>query len=223
MHITEGIIRGTEAIAYTAAGVALMAAGAARMKAFADKRPEHKPLLGMGGAFIFFVSLIPIPAFTGTCSHPCGSPLAGILLGPVVGIGLTGLSLLLQAAFFAHGGFSTWGANLITLGIGGAFFGWLTYRILRAVGLPIWAAAGGAGLVGDVMTYVLAGLSLGYVLSISPNPQYSLSGYLVAIYSAYLPTQGPIAIGEMVVTGLALHYIYKQRPEVLQTLGVIRS
>lgn len=222
MHITEGIITGVPAIGYTAAGLALMAVGANRMKAFVKDQPDRKPLLGMGGAFIFFVSLIPIPAFTGTCSHPCGSPLAGILLGPWVGIALTGLSLLLQAAFFAHGGFSTWGANVITLGIGGAFFGWLAYRISRGMGLSIRYAAAMGGLVGDVLTYVLAGLSLGTILSIAPNPQYSWGGYLTAIYSAYLPTQGPIAIGEMIVTGLAVHYIYVQRPEVLESLGVIK-
>ncbi|OGH56429.1 MAG: hypothetical protein A3G34_01580 [Candidatus Lindowbacteria bacterium RIFCSPLOWO2_12_FULL_62_27] len=221
MHITEGIIRGWPAVAYTAAGVSLMAVGARKMKTFVQDNPERKPLLGMGGAFIFFVSLIPIPAFTGTCSHPCGSPLAGILLGPWVGIALTGLSLLLQAAFFAHGGFSTWGANLITLGIGGAFFGWLAYRVALRAGCSIRAAAAAGGLVGDVMTYVLAGLSLGTVLSISPQPQYSWGGYLAAIYSAYLPTQGPIAIGEMFVTGLAIHYIFVRRPEVLESLGVI--
>lgn len=221
MHITEGIIKGMPAVAYTAAGVALMGIGAQRMKVFVKDRPMRKPLLGMAGAFIFFVSLIPIPAFTGTCSHPCGSPLAGILLGPWVGIALTGLSLLLQAAFFAHGGFSTWGANLITLGVGGSFFGWLTYRVARKLGLSIRVAAGAGGLIGDVMTYIFAGLSLGTILAHSPNPQYSWSGYLTAIYSAYLPTQGPIAIGEMIVTGLAVHYIYVQRPELLESLGVI--
>lgn len=222
MHITEGIITGMPAVAYTAAGVALMGVGARRMNALVKNHPERKPLLGMGGAFIFFVSLVPIPAFTGTCSHPCGSPLAGILLGPWVGIALTGLSLLLQAAFFAHGGFSTWGANLITLGVGGAFFGWMTYQICRRLGLSIRASAAMGGLFGDILTYVLAGLSLGTVLSIAPNPQYSWGGYLTAIYTAYLPTQGPIAIGEMIVTGLALHYIYIQRPDVLEELGVIK-
>ncbi len=221
MHIAEGVITGKAAVAYTAAGVALMAAGAKRMNDFVRDHPARKPLLGMGGAFIFFVSLIPIPAFTGTCSHPCGSPLAGILMGPWVGIALTGLSLLLQAAFFAHGGFSTWGANLITLGVGGAFFGWLTYHAARALGLSIRASAAAGGLLGDVITYVFSGLSLAAVLSHSPNPQYSFTGYLAAIYGAYLPTQGPIAIGEMFVTGLAIHYIYKQRPEVLEELAVI--
>ena len=126
MHISEGIITGTTALAYTAVSVGLVAIGAKKMKDFASTNPEKKNLLGMAGAFIFFLSLIPIPAFTGTCSHPCGSPLIGILLGPFIGIAITGLTLLLQAAFFAHGGFSTWGANVITLGVGGAFFGWLS-------------------------------------------------------------------------------------------------
>ena len=46
---------------------------------------------------------------------------------------------------------------------------------------------------------------------------------MIAIYSAYAPTQLPIAIGEMVVTGLALQYAYRQRPEVLQELGIINE
>lgn len=221
MHITEGIIRGAPAVAYTAAGLALMAVSAKRMSAFAGQQPDRKPLLGMAGAFIFLASLTPFPAFTGTCSHPCGSPLAGILLGPWIGIGLTGLSLLLQAAFFAHGGFSTWGANLLTLGVGGAFFGWLAYRISLKLGLTVRAAAAAGGLAGDVMTYIIAGLSLAAVLSHSQSPQYSFSGYLAVIYSAYLPTQGPIAVVEMIFTGLAIHYIAVQRPEVLVSLGVL--
>jgi hypothetical protein len=38
-----------------------------------------------------------------------------------------------------------------------------------------------------------------------------------------VPTQLPIAIAEMVVTGLALQYAYRQRPEVLQELGIIKK
>ena len=135
MHISEGIITGVPDVLYTAGLLCLVGFGAKKMKEMAALHPEKKALFGMAGAFIFFLSLIPIPAFTGTTSHPCGSPLVGILLGPWVGIAITGLTLLLQAAFFAHGGFSTWGANVITLGVGGAFFGWLSFRIARKVGL----------------------------------------------------------------------------------------
>ncbi|MBW1869424.1 MAG: energy-coupling factor ABC transporter permease [Deltaproteobacteria bacterium] len=207
MHITEGIITGKSAIMYTGVGVALVGLGASRMKKFVADFPEKKPLLGMGAALIFFFSLIPIPAFTGTCSHPCGTPLVAILLGPSKGIALAGVSLLLQAAFFAHGGFGTWGANVVVLGFFGCFFGWGAFRVARKIGFPLWAAGFAGGFIGDIMVYASSGLILGTTLVIGPNPQYSLTGYLTAIYAAYLPTQLPIAIGEMVVTGLALHYM----------------
>ena len=222
MHITEGIITGQSAVLYTGAGIALVGLGVSRMKKFVGQYPENKPLLGMGAALIFFISLIPIPAFTGTSSHPCGTPLIGILLGPLIGFGLTGASLLLQAAFFAHGGFGTWGANVVALGFFGCFFGWGAFRLARMLRLPLWAAGFAGGLVGDVMVYVASGMILGTTLANAPNPQYSLTGYIIAIYSAYLPTQLPIAIGEMLVTGLALQYAYKQRPDVLQKLGIIK-
>ncbi|MGD9973442.1 MAG: energy-coupling factor ABC transporter permease, partial [Desulfatirhabdiaceae bacterium] len=221
MHITEGIIIGKEAVLYTAAGISLMAWGVSRINRFVRKAPENKPLLGMGAALIFFLSLIPIPAFTGTCSHPCGTPLIGILLGPSIGIALTGISLLLQAAFFAHGGFSTWGANVIALGFFGCCFGWGVFRLVRKLGFPLWAAGFAGGLVGDIMVYASSGMILGTTLVQAPNPQYSLGGYLLVIYSAYLPTQLPIAIGEALITGMALHYANRQRPEILTSLGIL--
>jgi cobalt/nickel transport system permease protein len=221
MHITEGIITGGSAVAYTGAGLAVVGWGASRMKKFVGDFPGKKPLLGMGGALIFFISLIPIPAFTGTTTHPCGTPLVAILLGPLIGCALTGVSLLLQAAFFAHGGFSTWGANVIALGVFGCFFGWGVFKVLMNIGLPLWAAGFAGGLVGDVMVYTSSGMILGTTLVNAPNPQYSLAGYLAAIYAAYLPTQLPIAVGEMIITGMALQYAYRQRPEVLEELGVV--
>ncbi len=221
MHISEGIIVGKDAALYTAAGVSLMAWGVSRINVFVRKAPENKPLLGMGAALIFFFSLIPIPAFTGTCSHPCATPLIGILLGPSIGIVLAGISLLLQAAFFAHGGFSTWGANVVALGFFGCFFGWWIFRFMRKLGLPLLAAGFLGGLVGDVMVYGASGMILGTTLVNAPTPQYSLSGYLLVIYSAYLPTQLPIAIGEALITGMALHYAGKQRPEILASLGIL--
>ncbi len=124
MHITEGIITGAPAALYTVAGIALVGYGSTKMKKFATSFPEKRPLIGMAGALIFFVSLLPIPAFTGTCSHPSGTPLIAILFGPAIAIALTGVSLLLQAAFFAHGGFGTWGANIVALGLLGSLAGW---------------------------------------------------------------------------------------------------
>ncbi|MFW2369042.1 MAG: energy-coupling factor ABC transporter permease [Desulforhopalus sp.] len=223
MHITEGIITGPAAVFYTAAGVALVGYGTSRMKKFVAAAPEKRPLLGMAGALIFFVSLLPIPAFTGTCSHPCGTPLIAILFGPGIAIALTGGSLLLQAAFFAHGGFGTWGANVVALGFFGCFAGWSGFWLARKLGFSLWGAGFAGGLFGDIMVYVASGLILAGELANAPTPQYAFGGYLAVIFTAYLPTQLPIALGEMVITGLSLQYIYNQRPEVLIDLGLIKS
>src|SRR4029077_8265336 len=136
MHITEGVLTGPSAIITNVAGGALIVWGVAAMNRFTREQPSRKPLLGMAGAFVFFVSLIHLPAFGGlTCSHPCGTPLAGILLGPGVSLGLAACALLLQALFFAHGGISTLGANTITLGLMGAGTAWLTFKLARKAGL----------------------------------------------------------------------------------------
>lgn len=222
MHISEGILTGPSFWATTVAGAAVMAWGISDMKRFVREQPERKPLLGMAGAFIFLVSLIPIPAYMGTCSHPCGTPLAGILLGPGIGAALAGLSLVLQALLFAHGGFATLGANILALGLGGAAGGWLFFKLGRRLGLPLLAAAGLGGLLGDILTYLISGSILGgHLAFFAPQPQYSFAGYLAVIMAAYLPVQLPIALGEMAVTGIAVRSIGRQRPEVLQALRVV--
>ena len=222
MHITEGVLTGPSSIITNVVGLALIAKGAMAMQAFSKDQPQRKPLLGMAGAFVFFVSLIHLPAFGGlTCSHPCGTPLAGILLGPWVAVGLAACSLLLQALFFAHGGLSTLGANTITLGLFGAGTGWLTFKLCRKAGLSLGVSAGLGGLVGDVLTYAMNIVILGaHFAYVAPHPQYSFLGYAKALALAYLPVQGPLAVGEMFVTGYAIKSIYEQRPEVLDSLGV---
>lgn len=220
MHIAEGIIVGWQAAAYTLLGVALMAVGARGIQKFQTEYPDRKPLIGMGAALIFFISLIPVPAFTGTTSHPCGTPLVAILLGPRITLALTGISLLLQAAFFAHGGFGTWGANLTALGLMGGMFGWGAFWLARRMGFSILLAGFAGGLIGDIATYGFSGLALAVALSTAPQPQYDFATYLAVIYSAYAPTQVPIAIGEMLITGLALRHALRQRPEVLEDLKV---
>jgi cobalt/nickel transport system permease protein len=225
MHISEGVLTGPSVVITDVLGFAAIAWGASSMRKFVKDQPSRKPLLGMAGAFVFFVSLMHIPAFGGTtCSHPCGTPLAAILLGPGVTVGLAACGLLLQALFFAHGGLSTLGANTLTLGLVGGGVGYLTFRLGRKLGWSLAVSAGLAGLVGDVSTYmlniVILGLHFAYV---APHPQYTFWGYAKVLALAYLPVQGPLAVVEMLVTGYAVQAIFRQRPEVLESLGVVKK
>ena len=221
MHISEGILTGPSMAITLGLGATAVAYGVHATNRFVATKPQRKPLLAMAGAFVFLVSLVPLPSYAGTCSHPCGTPLAAILLGPGVTILLSCLALFLQAAFFAHGGFSSLGANTITLGVVGGCSGWATYHLARRAGLSrLWAGAL-AGLVGDVLTYVAAGFTLAAHLAwVVPQPKMDLIGYLKVIYAGYLPVQTPLSIGEAFFTGWALYSIGRQRPEVLEDLGV---
>ena len=99
----------------------------------------------------------------------------------------------------------------------GSFSGWG-----RKLGLPLLAAAALGGLMGDLLTYLASGSILGgHLAFFAPHPQYSFSGYFAVIMAAYAPVQLPIALGEMVVTGIAVRSIGRQRPEVLEALGVV--
>jgi cobalt/nickel transport system permease protein len=112
---------------------------------------------------------------------------------------------------------------VVALGFMGCFFGWASFRAARKMGASILIAGCIGGLIGDIMVYATSGFILGTTLTMAPAAQYSLTGYLLVIYSAYLPTQLPIAVGEMLITGFALSYAYKQRPEVLESFGVVKK
>jgi cobalt/nickel transport system permease protein len=224
MHISEGILTGKSMAATLALGAVAVGWGATRINALIKDQPHRKPVMALLGAMVFLVSLTPFPAAPGTTTHPCGTPLAAILLGPGTTIVLASLGLLLQALFFAHGGLSSLGANTLTLGVVGGFFGWATYHLCRRSGLGIFASGAAAGFVGDVMTYVAAGGILGgHLAFFGEHPQHDFVGYLKFIYAAYLPVQAPLAIGEALLTGYAVRAIARQRPEVLEDFGVERK
>ena len=83
---------------------------------------------------------IPVPA-AGSCSHPCGTGIAAIFIGPLLTVVVSSVALLLQALFLAHGGLSTLGANLASMGIAGAFAGYGIFILVRRLTGSWWIAA----------------------------------------------------------------------------------
>ncbi|MBU4454853.1 MAG: energy-coupling factor ABC transporter permease, partial [Euryarchaeota archaeon] len=93
-------------------------------------------------------------------------------------------------AFVAHGGLTTLDANTFSMGIVGAFGGYLVYRLLKNVS-PLWFSAGMAGLCGSILTYLATALQL----ALSLNPDNVM--YYWELYSlGFIPTQFPLAAAE---------------------------
>ena len=216
MHIPEGLLPAEQAAAWYAPAVVFVGAGLAWLKRRLAVLPSSRPLVGLMGAFVFVISLMPIPVpGLGTVSHPCGTPMAAILLGPLTATVLGSVALLLQALFFAHGGITSWGANIISMAVGGSFAGFAVFKVSRRAGLGLGVAAGLAGLVGDLVTYGFTSLQIALALHGDESAAYVWG----AAFASFLPTQVPLAIAEGLFTAGVVVFIANQRAEILE--GVV--
>jgi cobalt/nickel transport system permease protein len=211
LHIIDGILTPEWCIAwYILAGVFVLV-GAREIAKKRKINPAYMSLVGLLGAAVFVISVwhIPVPV-TGSCSHPVGTPLAAIIIGPFPTVVISAIAIFFQT-FLGHGGITTIGANTFSMGIVGTFTGFLTFWGLRKAGASIWLSAGMGGLIGDLMTYV----SAAFELSISLHPT-NLWTWWAAFTIGYLPTQIPLAILEFGFTAAAVKYIADHRPEMLK-------
>lgn len=212
MHIAEGILPINWAAIWYVIAAAFIGAGLYIIRKKTRELRGLTPLLGIAGAAIFLISVFPIPVpVAGTCSHPCGTPLGSILVGPFISTVLGALALLIQALFLAHGGLSTWGANIVSMGIVGSFVGFGAFLLLRKFHAPIFVAAFAAGLLGDWATYATTSFQLASAL----HGNGSLLSMFSTIVIAFAPTQLPLGVLEGLFTGGVVTFIYHRRPEIL--------
>jgi cobalt/nickel transport system permease protein len=213
MHISEGLLPASWAILWYAAAIPFVAWGLRDLRRRSKHSPYFKPLVGLVGAAVFLISCMPIPVPTaGTCSHPCGTGIAAILIGPGLTVVIASIALTLQALFLAHGGLTTLGANILSMGVAGAYFGYGTWLIARRLGLPWMAAAFLAGLISDWATYTTTSFELAAAL----HGGGSLTTMFSLILLAFVPTQVPLGILEGFLCAGALKFIRSRKPEVLR-------
>lgn len=213
MHIPEGLLPAEQAAAWYVPALAFAGAGLAYIKRKIEEIAEYKVMLGLMGAFVFVVSLMPMPVpGIGTVSHPCGTPLAAIVLGPLAAVVVGAVALLLQALFFAHGGITTWGANIMSMAVVGSFAGFGTFKLSRRFGLSLGLAAALAGFIGDLGTYAVTSLQLALGL----HGQESIVVVWATAFVSFMPTQVPLAIAEGVFTAAVLVFVSSQRAEILR-------
>lgn len=212
MHIAEGILPATWAGVWFAVAAPFLAWGIYDINRRSREDPTYKPFLAMVGAAVFIISCMPIPVpAAGTCSHPCGTGLAAILIGPAPTIVVTSIALLLQALFLAHGGLSTLGANIVAMGVAGALVGYGTFRLSRKAGLPVLAGAFLAGALADWATYAATSFELATAL----HGSQSVLTMFAAIGAAFVPTQLPLGVFEGILSLGAYRFIRRRRPEML--------
>ena len=117
MHIMEGFLPHPWWEIWFALSLPVLAYGVYKMNRMIKESRETLPLLAVAGAFVFVLSSLKLPSVTGSCSHPTGTGMGAIIFGPWITSVLAVIVLVYQAVFLAHGGLTTLGANVFSMGI----------------------------------------------------------------------------------------------------------
>ncbi len=220
MHISEGILPFSWAAAWFAVAAPFFALGLRRLNQLAGDDLSFKPLVGLLAAVVFVISCMPVPVPTvGTCSHPCGTGIAAILVGPLVSVVISSAALLIQALLLAHGGLSTLGANIVSMGVAGSFAGYLTFRCLRKAGANLAVSGFVAGVITDWATYLATSVELASGIR-GDAPFWPLCA---KIFLAFIPTQLPLGILEGAITAGMVSLLSRKRPDLLVRMRVLKA
>ncbi|MCL5023956.1 MAG: energy-coupling factor ABC transporter permease [Nitrospirae bacterium] len=220
MHISEGILPANWAAIWFLVAAPFVAYGLYQIRKRSAVDLSFKPLVGLMAAIVFIISCMPVPVPTAdTCSHPCGTGMSGILLGPAISVVVASVALLIQALFLSHSGLSTLGANIMSMGITGSFTGYLTFRGLRVFKANLWIAGFIAGLFADWATYLATSAEL--ASGIRGDSPFLPLFYKILI--SFIPTQLPLGILEGAITAGMVVLLYKKRPDLLVKMHVLKA
>jgi cobalt/nickel transport system permease protein len=218
MHIADGQLPAPWCLVWWLAAIPFVYIGLRSIDRRRASDPQYMAMVALVGSAIFVISCMPIPVPSAhTCSHPCGTGLGALLIGPGPTVVVASIALVLQALFLAHGGLTTLGANIITMGVVGAFTAYGLFRLFRLLRMTTVVAAFAAGVVSDWATYAMTS----FVLSsaIHAGMDQSLWGTFAMLSLLLVPTQLPIGIAEGFLTAGAYRFVLARRPELLAGAG----
>ncbi|MCW2278258.1 energy-coupling factor ABC transporter permease [Heliophilum fasciatum] len=218
MHIMEGFLPATHAIAWTMVSAPFVVHGVRSIKKKVDEHPEAKMLLGVAGAFSFVISALKLPSVTGSSSHLTGTGLGAVLFGPTAMTVLGTIVLLFQALLLAHGGLTTLGANVFAMAIVGPFVAYGIYRLGQQRQWPLALSVFMAAALGDLATYITTSVQLALAF---PDPTSGIIGSLAKFATVFAVTQVPLAIIEGLITVVIVNVLTKYSARELAALKVL--
>lgn len=207
MHIPDGFLDAKTwvSLGIVSAGIV----GLAIRKSNKKIGEKHVPLMGITAAFIFAAQMLNFPVVGGTSGHFMGGVLAAILLGPLAGILIMTIVLIVQCLVFQDGGLTALGANIFNMGLIGTIIGYYLYMgITRIIGdnrgrfINIFIAGW--------LSIVLAASACAIELAVSGTVPLGVALPAMAGIHAL------IGIVEGIITAVVLGFVFKVRPDLLK-------
>lgn len=209
MHIIEGYLPPIWCLIWFVIAIPVVYIGARKVIKIFRESPDQKITVALSGAFIFMLSSLKMPSVTGSSSHPTGTGLSVALYGVAITSFLATIVLIFQAILLAHGGLTTLGANIVSMGIAGPALGFLIWRTLRRMKLSIALSMFVTAFIADLSTYIVTALQL--------TLAHGSANYVTAFaefMATFALTQVPIAIIEGIVFAIFADYLSRVRPHL---------
>jgi cobalt/nickel transport system permease protein len=224
MHIMEGFLPAIWCIVWFALSIPVVAYGVHKTNKLVKEKREVLPILAVAGAFIFVLSSLKLPSVTGSCSHPTGTGIGAIIFGPAITSVLSIIVLFFQATFLAHGGLTTLGANIFSMGIAGPVVSYLIYKVGKKANINFYLIVFLATAFGDWATYLVTSTQLALAF---PVGGVLTSGAFFSSFSKFLAifaiTQVPLAIMEGAVSALLFKYVIEIKSDILIEMKVLNE
>ena len=213
MHMADALLSPAVGMAMNAVSAAAIGVSVARVKKN-ELSEKTVPIMGVAGALVFAGQMInfAIPA-TGSSGHIGGGILlAGLVSGVPAFLSITAV-LIIQCLFFADGGLLALGSNIFNMGVIPCLLiypmlfkpfikGGITFKRLTA-----------ASIVSVVIGLVIGAFCVVLQTFFSGITELPFGTFVVLM----LPIHVVIGLIEGIVTAAILCFVYKMRPEIIDS------
>jgi cobalt/nickel transport system permease protein len=210
VHLPDGFLSaGVAAATWAGAGASLAGSLAAERR---EARAVPAGVLGSLAAFVFAAQMVNVPVAPGTSGHIVGATLVALLVGPWRALLVMAVVLAIQALLFQDGGITSFGANLLDMGVVGSLVGFAVAWVVSGAGRSLRGIAAGGVLGAFAATLAASALTTVWL---------SLSGLypLRILLPIMLTTHVAIGLLEAALTGGILVTILKWRPDLVRGLA----
>lgn len=196
-HIPDGVLSAPVLI-----GGGVLAAGGLAV-ALRQLNESNIPRTAIFSAVFFVASLIVVPVGPSSV-HLLLAGLMGLFIGwltiPAVLVGLT-----LQLLLFGFGGLTTLGVNTVNIAFPGVMLGLLFSPLVTRGN---WRVAGVIGGLCGALATLATGALVALSLALSNSAYVPAARVLLATYI-------PLMLGEALITGFAVAFVKRVKPELL--------
>lgn len=168
-------------------------------------------LMAVLAAGIFVAQMLNFPIGGGTTGHLIGAALASVILGPLAGMLILTVILLIQGLVFGDGGLTALGLNILNMAVIGSLIGWYVYRVFpnkhqtAGIFFAAWSSVFAAAFACS------AELAISFALS---DETYGITGAIA--FPTMLASHAIIGIGEAIITGGIVAYLAHVSPNMLK-------